>query len=364
MVVTNILNLVTFMVILGILIIVHELGHFLFARKVGVRVEQFSLGFGPVLWKKKKEHTEYSVSSILLGGFVKLAGDNLEEYKGQPYEYFSKPPAARARIIFAGPLVNYLLGIIIFWAAFIVGFPTMTTKVGGLKEGSGAEQAGIQVGDKILAIDGVNIKYWEELQEIIHAKSDKTIVNITVLRDKNEFALPVQVKTEELDDIIGRKRKTGIIGIVMSEEMILVRHGFFESFPLSLSKTWELTKLTYMGLWRMVSGKLSMRESVTGPLGMYYVTTKVTKVGLGAVLHLFALLSVSLAIFNLLPLPILDGGHLLLLAVEKIRGKALSLKVDRIVTRLGLTFIVGLAMFVTYNDIIRFFGDKIARLFK
>jgi len=364
MVATNILNFVTFMMILGILIIVHELGHLLFAKKVGVRVEQFSLGFGPVLWKRKKQDTEYSVNSILLGGFVKLAGDNLEEYKGQSYEYFSKSPSARAGIIFAGPFVNYLLGIIIFWFAFIVGFPTMTTKVGGLKEGSGAQLAGLLVGDRIIAIDGMKIKYWEELQKIIHAKSDNDIVNVTVLREKKEFSVPVVVKTEELDDLVGRKQKAGIIGISVSEEMFLVKHSFVDSFHLSLSKTWELTRMTYVGLWRMVSGKLSMRESVTGPLGMYYVTTKVTKVGLGAVLHLFAVLSVSLAIFNLLPLPILDGGHILLLAVEKIRGKALSVKVDRIVSRVGITFITSLAIFVTYNDIIRFFGDRIARLFK
>lgn len=364
MVLSNILNLVTFLMILGILIIVHELGHFLFAKKVGVRIEQFSLGFGPVLWKKKRHHTEYSINSILLGGFVKLSGDNLEEYKGQPYEYFSKSPSARAGIIFAGPFVNYLLGILIFWFAFIIGFPTMTTKVGGLKEGSGAQLAGILVGDRIIAIDGIKIKYWEELQKIIHPKSDKDIVNITVLREKKEFSFPVQVKTEELDDLVGSKQKAGIIGISVSEEMFLVKHGVVESFHLSMSKTWELTKMTYVGLWRMIIGKLSMRESVTGPLGMYYVTTKVTKVGFGAVLHLFAVLSISLGIFNLLPLPILDGGHILLLVVEKIRGKALSVKVDRVVSKVGLTFIVGLAVFVTCNDIIRFFGDRIAQFFK
>lgn len=175
-------NLIIFLFILSVLIVIHEFGHFIIAKKVGVRVEQFSLGFGKVLLRKKKNGTEYSVSAIPLGGFVKLAGDNLEEYSGKPDEYFSQPLINRFWIIFFGPLLNYILGILIFWLIFFVGYPTLTTKVGGLIDGFGAKDAGVMIGDKIIAIDGQNTQYWEDLQRIIYSKKDAQFVNVSLLR--------------------------------------------------------------------------------------------------------------------------------------------------------------------------------------
>src|SRR4030042_1455801 len=143
-----------FIFILSILIIVNEFGHFIAAKSAGVRVEKFSLGFGPQLLKKKRDNTEYSLSAIPLGGYVKLAGDNLEEYKGKSFEYLAKTPGERFRIIFFGPLLNYILGFLCLWLIFFVGYPTLTTKVGGLIDGFGAKVAGLEVGDKIIAVDG------------------------------------------------------------------------------------------------------------------------------------------------------------------------------------------------------------------
>jgi len=353
-----------FIFILSILIIVHELGHFIAAKRMGVRVEQFSLGFGPQLLRKKRDYTEYSVSAIPLGGFVKLAGDNLEEYTGKSYEYFSKSPRKRFQIIFFGPLLNYILGFLCFWLIFFAGYPTLTTKVGGLLDGFGAKEAGLEVGDKIIAVDGKNVALWEDLQNIIQRQKQPHRVKLLVLRNDKEFTVDVQIKEKKLDDLLGEQRKVGLLGITPFDELVKVRHGFLESFVLGIKKTRDLTVITYKSLWRMVTGKLSIRESITGPLGIFDITAKAASLGMIAVLHLIAVLSVSLAIFNLLPLPVLDGGHILFLAIEKIRGRTLTIKAERIVTQIGMTLILSLVVFVTYNDILRLFGDKISKLFR
>jgi regulator of sigma E protease len=357
------LSLIIFLAILGTLVIVHELGHFILAKKLGVRVERFSLGFGPTILRKKVRETEYTLNAIPLGGYVEMAGDSLEEYKGAADEYLSKKPGRRAAIIFFGPLLNYLLGILFFWLIFSVGYPTLTTKVGSLIDGMGARQAGVLAGDKITAVEGQKVELWEDLQQIIYSQKDGSVVRLSVLRADKEYSIDVKITAKEFDDLLGRKRSVGLLGIAPADEIIKVRHGVIESFFLSLNKTGELTLLTYNGLWRMVTGKLSMRETMTGPIGIFIITSRVKGLGIIALLHLMAILSISLAIFNLLPFPALDGGHILLLAVEKIRGKYLSLKVERIVTQLGYTLIISLAVVVTYNDIVKFFGDKIYRLF-
>ncbi|MFH0855306.1 MAG: RIP metalloprotease RseP [Candidatus Omnitrophota bacterium] len=358
------LALIIFFLILSVLIVVHEFGHFIIAKKTGVRVEKFSLGFGKALFKKNKGGTEYSVSLIPLGGFVKMAGDNLEEYKGKPDEYFSKPVGKRFWIIFFGPLLNYVLGILLFWMIFFIGYPTLTTKIGSLLDGYGARAAGLKVGDKIISIDGEKTETWEELQKVVYSKGSLESVNVSFLRQGKESSVKVGLKEEVSEDKIGQKRKGGILGIKPFDEVIKVRYGFLKSFGLGVAKAWDLTLLTYRALGRLVTGSLSMRESMTGPLGIFFITSQAAQLGVIAVLHLMAVLSLSLAIFNLLPLPILDGGHIVFLAIEKIRGKSISIKAEEIVNKIGLSFIMFLVVLVTYNDIVRNFGDKIAKMFK
>lgn len=358
------ISLLVFLLILSILILVHEFGHFIVAKRAGVKVEEFSLGFGPQLFKKKVNDTQYCISAIPLGGYVKLAGDSLEEYHQKDYEYFSKPVGKRFQIIFAGPLLNYILGFLCFWLVFFVGYPSLTSKVGGLMDGFGAKEAGLEIGDKIIAVGSVKVSSWEELQNIIQANKNAPKVALTILRDNKEKTVEVLIKQKQILDVLGQKRSIGLLGITPYDEVITVRHGPWKSFMLGADKTWELTLLTYKGLWRMLTGKLSVRESVTGPLGIFYITSKAAKMGIIAVLHLVSVLSISLALFNVLPLPVLDGGHILFLAIEKIRGKVVDPKTERVVTKAGFFLIISLAIFVTYNDIIRFFGDKIANLFK
>ncbi|MBI4707396.1 MAG: RIP metalloprotease RseP [Candidatus Omnitrophica bacterium] len=357
------ISVLVFVFILSILIVVHEFGHFIAAKKIGVRVEKFSLGFGTQLFKHKKGETEYSVSAIPLGGYVKLSGDTPEEFKAKEYEYLSKPVGKRFFVIFLGPLLNYVLGFLCFWLIFSVGYPALTAKVGTVMDGFGAKAAGVKPGDKVLEIDGEKVVFWEDLQKIVQSKSEASKVSLLILRDSRQENIDVVIKQDQFNDVLGQKRKIGLLGITPDDEFITVRHNVLESFVLGAQKTWELTILTYKGLWRVITGKLAIKESVTGPLGIFYITSKAARLGIIAVLHLMAVLSISLGIFNLLPLPILDGGHIVLLGIEKIRGKMLSLKADRVITKIGMTLIISLAIFVTYNDIIRLFGDKIIKIF-
>jgi regulator of sigma E protease len=358
-------SLLVFLFILGILIVVHELGHFSVAKRLGVRVEKFSLGFGPRVISKKVGDTEYDIRLIPLGGYVKLSGDNLEEYKGGGDEYLTKTPFQRALIIFFGPVFNYILGFLCFWLIFFSGYPTLTAKVGGLIDGLGAKDAGIQVGDKITAIDGEKVVFWEDIQKVIHSQKNKEAVTLSVLRQEKKYNIEVKLQKRQFDNPLGEKRKIALLGITpFIDEIVKVRHGAWESFVLSCDKVSEMTVMTYKALFRMATGRMSMRESVTGPLGIFYITSKAASIGLIAVLHLIAVLSVSLGLFNLLPLPLLDGGHIFLLALEKIRGRALSAKSEQHITQVGLAMIIALAVVVTYNDLLRFFGDRIAGFFK
>jgi len=356
------ISILIFIFILSLLIIVHEFGHFIAARRAGVRVEEFSLGFGPQLFARKIGDTKYSLSLIPLGGYVKMAGDALGECKGIADEYFSKSPGKRFQIIFCGPFLNYVLGFLFFWVILFVGYPTLTTKVGGLIDGYGAQTAGLQIADKIIAINGVAVNTWEDLQEQIQKNKAADSLALLLMRNDQKLEFNVMLKSKVLDNQLGEKKTLGIIGITPFDEVVEIRHGFMESAYLGLKKTFDLTIMTYQGIWRLASGKMSMRDSMTGPLGIFFITSKAAKLGIIALMHLIAVLSISLAVFNLLPLPVLDGGHIFLLGLEKLRKKALGIKAEQIINNIGVSLMIMLALFVTYNDILRLYGDKISKL--
>lgn len=355
-------SLLVFLFVLGALIVVHEFGHFIIAKCVGVRVEKFSLGFGPRILRRKKNDTEYSLNAIPLGGFVKLAGDSLQEYTGKKDEYFYQPPGKRFWIIFCGPLLNYIVGFLFFWLIFFLGYPTLTTRVGKVLGGFGAEEAGLVPGDAIMEIDGSKVNTWDELQRIIRAKKADDTVRLSVVRNETQLFADVLIKEKEIDDALGKKHSVSLLGISPDDEhTIMIRHGPVTSFVMAAGNVWDITTLTYQALWRMVMRKMSFKESVTGPLGIYYLTSQAAHLGIMPLLHLVAVLSVSLAIFNLLPIPILDGGHIFFLGMERIRRKALSARTEQTITQIGFSLIITLAVFATLNDIVRIFGDKISR---
>jgi regulator of sigma E protease len=360
----NLSNAALFVFVFSVLVIIHELGHFLGAKKSGVRVEIFSLGFGKKLFGRRKKGTDYIVSAIPLGGYIKFAGDSLEEYQGKPDEYLSASPAKRFAIIFCGPLLNYIFGFLLLWLVFFLGYPSYSTRVGAVSQGLGAEAAGIKAGDTILSVEGKKVLAWEEIQKQVQLNQKKSSLRITLLRDGRQEEREVAIKEKSLEDILRQKRKVGLIGISPDfNHRIVVRYGPLKSFGLGLSKTFELTVMTYKALGLIIRGRLSVRESMTGPVGIYVIMSKI-KSPVETLLWM-ALLSLSLAIFNLLPLPALDGGHIFLLLVEKIRGKYLSPKTEMVIGKIGLVFLIALALLVFYNDFMNFGIFKaLARLLK
>ncbi|MFH1691380.1 MAG: RIP metalloprotease RseP [Candidatus Omnitrophota bacterium] len=351
--------MIIFILILSILIFVHELGHFIAAKRLGIRVEKFSLGFGPKLISKKIGDTEYLLCIIPFGGYIKMAGDSMEECQGASDEFFSRSPGQRARVIFAGPFFNYVLAFLCLWMVFFLGYPKLTTTVGELISGMPAQVAGFKIGDKIIEVDGTSVEFWDDLARKIREKKGQTL-SLKVERGKEEFDLELTPQMKEVETILGKKQEVGLIGIKPSDEVIKVRYGFWLALIKAAQNLFEMTKMTLTAIFYIVIGTMSFKESVTGPLGIFFITSNAVKMGFSAVLHVIGILSMSLAVFNLLPLPILDGGHIFLAGLEKIRKKRLSFKLENAINNVGMSFLIILAVFIFFNDFIRYgYWDKI-----
>jgi len=348
------MNTIIFLIIISILIFVHELGHFFMARKVGIKVEKFSLGFGPKLFGFKFQDVDFKVSLIPFGGYVKLAGDSRQEYKGRSYEYLSKRPGERAKVVFFGPLFNYILAFLFLWAVYCIGYPQMSTTVGMVMEDMPAESAGIIEGDKILEINGVRVKYWPDVLANIKNNVVKDRVEIKALRKGREIDFSIIPVKKEEKDLFGKKRRVSFIGIAPSNEIVKERYNIFTAFGVSLFNILKLTYFTLKAIVSLILGHLSLRESVTGPVGIFNITSEAAKYGFSALLHVTSMFSLALAIFNVLPIPVLDGGHLLFLGIEKLRKKPMSEKVEQRITDIGFGFILILAVFILFNDLIRY----------
>jgi len=348
------MTLLIFFIILSILIVVHECGHFIAAKKAKVRVEVFSLGFGKKLLTRKKGDTEYALSMLPFGGYVKMAGDNTEEAKGAPDEFLAASIAKRFRIIFFGPLFNYLLCILFFWIVFIAGYPRLLPAVGTVLDGLGAQQAGIAAGDTIISIGDTPVRYWDDLQQQVRRHRGSGRVRVAVERAGQPLFFDVELKQQTVTSETGRKRTVGLLGITPKGDTVIVKADIARAFVLSVQRTYDLTVLTYQALWSMATGQLSVKDSVTGPLGMFVITSEMSKLGITALLSFIAILSISLGIFNLLPLPALDGGHLVLLAIEKIRRRPLSKKAEEIFNQVGFGFLILLAALVFVSDLAKF----------
>ena len=361
----DLLSLVSFLIVLGVLVIVHEFGHFIVAKLLGVRVEKFSIGFGPRIASIKKADTEYLVSAIPLGGYVKMGGDEPgETITGQKWEFLSRSVSDRFKIIFAGPLLNYILAFMIFSVIFMFGSPTMTTEVGSLLKGYPAEAQGIKVGDKILAVDGKDVKYWEDMTEIIR-KHAEGAMDLSMRRGGQTIEMKIVPTIRKTKDIFGHEATIALIGVGPSQNIEKVRYGFFTSIGMGFNKLLGLTAITYKALWFILIGKMSLKESMTGPIGIFVITGQAAKMGFIYIIHLMGILSASLAIFNVLPFPVLDGGHILFLVIEKVRGKPLPLKTQEAIMNVGIALLILFTVFVFYSDIMKFgIADKMIKLFK
>lgn len=347
------MNILIFLIVLSVLIIVHEFGHLFMAKLLGVRVEKFSLGIGPKIFSFKRKFTQYTLSLIPLGGYVKFSGDTQEEFKGNQWEYLAKSPGERAAIVFCGPVLNYFLAFVFFYVLFIIGYPALSAKVGDLLTDFPAQKSGLLKEDTIIAIDGQRVMDWDEMQQVIRSKKAGAI-EIVVLRNKKEMQFTIEPRIEKMKNIFGQEETVRLVGIRPKEEFVKLKYDFGTAFVMASQKLWLITHSTFKAIWRMLTGGMSLKESITGPLGIFYLTSHAFGLGINYLLQIVAILSASLAIFNILPLPVLDGGHLFLLGMERIRNRPLGQKIEDWITRIGFSFIMFLALFVFYNDLVKF----------
>lgn len=339
--------------IFGLVIFVHELGHFLAAKKMGVKVEKFSLGFGPRLLGFKRGDTEYLLSAIPLGGYLKMAGElSGEDSKGKEGEFLAKSVGERAFIIIAGVIVHYLFGFLMLSFVFILGAPALTSRIGEVLEDMPAAEAGLKPEDKIVGIEGKSISLWEEMTEIVHHSPGKPL-RLLINREGEQFELTVVPVEREGRDLFGEGTRIGLMGITPSQEVVPLKYGFIKSFYEGGRKTLFITTMTYRTVWRMLRGEVSP-DQLTGPIGIIYVTGQVARLGLPTILQWIGFLSVALAIFNILPIPILDGGHLLFLGMEKIRGKPLLPRTREVIDQITFIILIGLILFISYRDVEKF----------
>jgi regulator of sigma E protease len=357
-------SVIYFVIVLGILVFIHEFGHFILAKKLGVGVLTFSLGFGPKLIGKKVGETQYQISAVPLGGFVKLIGENREEEvkeEDRARSFFFQPVWKRALIIFAGPFFNLLLSIIVFCSIFLVfGIPQeqlpLPSKIGGLDPSLPAMKAGLKKGDTILSIDGISVSTWDELSSLIR-KSEGKEITILVDRKGKVFEFKVQPVTS-------KEKHEGkfyyIIGIQAPLEEITYLYkkvGVYEAISGGILYTWFVTEQTVIFLEKVITGAMSAKN-LGGPIEIARQAGKQGGKGLPYLLNLIAVLGIGLLILNLLPIPILDGGNLLFIAIEAIIGRPISVKKMEIAQQIGLFFIILLGIFVFYNDIFRIFSPR------
>lgn len=330
-------TIVASIIIFGLLIFVHELGHYLVARLTGIRVLEFAIGFGKELIGWEKGETRYTLRIFPLGGFCKMLGVDPEDPVTEG-SFQEKPVLHRLAVIGAGSFMNFLLAAVLFTLLyfFILGVPqTATTEIGQVIAGGPAEEAGIQPGDTVLAINGVETGKWEEVVSTINAHPEQEI-ELTLQREEAQVTASVVPRDDQ-----GR----GIIGIAPAVK----KYAFFSSIFLGFSYTWHLIQLIFVSLFQMITG--SIPADVAGPVYITAVVGEVMQEGLSNLMSLAAIISINLGIINLLPIPALDGSRMVFLAVEGIRGKPVDPKKEGFIHFIGFTLLILLMIFVVFQDI-------------
>jgi regulator of sigma E protease len=355
--------LVAFLAVLTVLVFVHELGHYLVARRNRVRVEVFSIGFGPELFGwNDRAGTRWKFSAIPLGGYVKMFGDSdaasspsaalpamTAEERAVSFHY--KRLGQRAAIVAAGPIANFVFAIVLFTGLYsIVGQPFTPPEVGQVKEGSAADHAGIKPGDVIVRLDGRTIDRFEDVQQIVRLNPG-VAMDLVVRRDSTELPLKVTPQLTEITDNFGNKHRIGLLGIGRSG-VEYVKRDPVSALGYAIGETWNLTAGTLQAVGQMIIGARTTEE-LGGPIRIAQMSGEVASVGLVALVGFMAILSVNLGLINLFPIPVLDGGHLMFYAAEAVRGRPLGQRAQEYGFRIGLALVLTLMVFATWNDIAR-----------
>ncbi|MCP5372882.1 MAG: RIP metalloprotease RseP [Hyphomicrobiales bacterium] len=360
-------NVVPFLVVLTVLVFVHEMGHYWIARRNGVKVEVFSIGFGPEIFGwNDKAGTRWKVSAVPLGGYVKMFGEyDFED--AEPAEGESRPQSPeeravsfhhkrigqRAAIVFAGPAANFIFAILVFALVFtLVGNPTPKAGVGPVLEDSAAAEAGFKTGDTIVAIDGKPIQWFDELREMVSVKPGQQMT-FEVLREGKMLILQATPKLRTVQDEDGNDIQVGQLGVGVDPEQVgFVSVDVFTAAWMGIERTYGMTTQILGYLGEMIAGSRDTTE-LGGPIRIAQMSGQMAEGGMVNLIIFMAALSINLGLINLFPIPMLDGGHLLFYAAEAIRGRPLTARAQEYSFRLGLFLVLLIMVFATWNDLMR-----------
>lgn len=345
------MTIIYFILILGGIVFFHELGHFLFAKKAGVYIYEFSIGMGPQLfkWKSKKDETMYSIRLLPIGGFVQMAGEEIDPDENIPKEkrMQSKTWLQRFSIMIAGIFFNFVLAIVLlFVVGLINGTPQKETYIGVIDKNSSAYNAGLRENFEILQVNGkkASTKDILSLELIANVKKEVEIK----YKDENGNVEIAKFKADTVDENGTTNYKYGFSLINQKQR------GFFSSNKYAFTKTIELIEYMFFVIWYLITGKISL-TNLSGPIGIFTMVGETAKEGLINLVYLMAIISVNVGFINFLPLPAFDGGRILFLIIEKIKGSPVNPKIENIIHTVGLGLLMLLMVFITYNDILRIF---------
>jgi regulator of sigma E protease len=358
--------IIGFLFVLTVVVFIHELGHFLVARWCGVRVLVFSIGFGPELFGFNDRHgTRWKISAIPLGGYVKFFGDeNAASVPDQAaiaamseaerkVSFVHQKVGPRAAIVVAGPLANFILAILIFAAAALInGRQSTLPRVDTVVPNSAAATAGFQPGDIVQSINGRAIRSFSDMQRIVSFNAGESLT-ITVERDGKPITLQATPALQEVKDNFGNTHRMGVLGITRSlaaDEVRFERVGFLGAVEIGFTETWGLVEQTMTYIWRIFAGRASA-DQLGGPIMIAQMSGQVASVSFSLLVQFVAMISVSIGLLNLFPVPLLDGGHLLFYSIEAVRGRPLSERAQEYGFRIGMALVLMLMVFATYNDI-------------
>lgn len=348
----TILYIVILLLILGVIIFIHELGHFFFAKKFGVHIYEFSLGMGPVVYSHLgKDKIKYNIRAIPIGGFVAMAGEVYEDDESNkiPKKDFmcNKKWHERLLIMVAGVMNNFILAfVVLFLMAIIYGGALTVPTIEKVTEGLPADIGGLLPGDKILTINGYNIRTWDSAQIAIAMDTDDGVYTFVVDRDGSDVSIDITPEVTETDGIL-----TKVFGINIEVEEY---NGFVGSIKYAFIKFYSVIESMIFTLYALFTGKIGV-NALSGPIGMYQVVEVAAASGFINLMYLLALLSINVGILNILPIPAFDGGRILFLIIEKIMGKPINQKIEGWAHYIGFILLILLSLYVAFNDIIRMF---------
>jgi regulator of sigma E protease len=344
---------------LGALIFIHELGHFIFAKLFGVGVEKFSLGFGPKVFGKKIGETEYLLSALPLGGYVKMIGEGEEvelDEADRLRSFAEKPVLQRIVIVAAGPVFNLLFAWVLFIVIFMYGVPSVTTKIGEVVPDKPAAKAGMLAGDRIKAVNGKPVQRWDDFAKII-AEGKLAPLELEVQRGGSTLKFKMTPESRTTKNILGDTVTQPVVGVVAAGESVTEHFPPGQALVRGSMQCWNVTRLTVLSLVRLVERAIPL-DNIGGPIMIVKMAGQQAAEGLVNFLAFTALLSVNLGVLNLLPVPILDGGHLAFFVIELVIGRPVSKRAREIAQQVGLVLLISLMMLAFYNDIARMIMEK------